>query len=165
MTPADWVHRGLSLFRSATSVLVLPDADGEGFCAYVQPSCTAYTITQSPMPPPGVVRSCDSIPSCATTFFTPIARSFDFGDSTPTSVEVTGDTAGCEGWCVWRMDFDRSSGVILAVDIYLRGGTHQDWPTWKFRDYVINGSTLATPTPAPTFNPQPPHTSVPTTAS
>lgn len=48
LTAAGWVQRGVSLFRSATSVLVLPEADGETFCAYVQPSCNAYTITQSP---------------------------------------------------------------------------------------------------------------------
>ena len=161
LTPADWVHRGLSLFRSATSVRVDPGADGEGFCEYVQPSCAAYTITQSPIAT-GVARSCDSIPSCATTFFTPIATRFDFGDASPSSVEVDGDTTGCEGWCVWRMDLDRSSGVILAVDIYLRGGTHQDWPTWEFADYVINGSTLATPTPAPAFVPRQSQSSAPT---
>ena len=149
VSPDDWVQRGVSLFRSATSVLVLPDADREGFCGNVQPSCAAYTITQSPTSTAGPARPCDTIPSCATTFFTPIEGGLEFESDLPSVVAVVGDTPGCQGWCVWRMNFDRSSGVILAVDIYLRGGTHQVWPTWKFRDYVINGATLATPTPAP----------------
>ena len=162
LTPDDWVHRGISLFRSATSVLVIPDADGEGFCGNVQPSCAAYTITQSPTSTAGVARSCDTIPSCATTFFTPIEGGLEFEESLPSEVDVAGDTPGCQGWCVWRMVFDRSSGVITAVDIYLRGGSHQVWPTWRFADYVVNGSTLATPTPAPTLAPKPSHSSATT---
>ena len=151
MTPSAWVQRGIDQFRAATAVRVDPGADGEGFCGNVQPTCNAFTLTQtSSTAPPSAAMPCRSIPECAAVFFNPMVTKLDFQDSGAADiVEVDGESESCMGWCVWRMEFDRTTGNIVSVDIYLRGGSHQVWPTYGFDNYVVGDHALNTPTPAP----------------
>jgi hypothetical protein len=51
------------------------------------------------------------------------------------------------------------------VDIYIGGGTHVGWPTYKFSDYVSSGGLLDTPTPVPPPSATPPSSSGALTAS
>ena len=151
LTPSDWVQRGIEQFRAATAVDVDPGADGEGFCGNVQPICRGYTLTQtSSTAPPSAAMPCRSIPACAIVFFNPMVTKLDFEDAGVAGVvAVDGESDSCMGWCVWRMEFDRTTGNIVAVDIYLRGGSHQVWPTYAFGNYVVGGRAFETPTPAP----------------
>jgi len=147
LTPAQWVQQGIANFRAATSVFVVPDADGEANCEEVVNPCVGFTLTQTTTNQPYPM--CGSIPQCADVFF-PIVKQYGFDRlQWSGSVAIDGSPDGCDGWCSWKMTIDRATGEILDVDVYLKGGTHIGWPVYSFENYIVHGQRLITPNPQP----------------
>jgi hypothetical protein len=149
--PSSWVRQGIANFRAASSVTVVPDADGEATCQEVLSlsSCAPFTLTQTSTTQNGA--QCSSIPSCASVFFAPVVDYLGYSRfQWSGAVEISGDTRQvCSGWCAWDMTIDRATGEIIGVDIYVHGGSHVGWPTYSFYNYVVGGKTLNQPRPQP----------------
>ncbi len=146
---SSWVKQGIANFRAASSVTVVPGADGEANCEEVLSSCAPFTLTQTSTTHNS--GQCSSIPSCASVFFAPVVDHLGYARfQWSGAVEILGGTTQvCSGWCSWEMTIDRATGEIIDVDIYVHGNTHVGWPTYSFHNYVVGGKTLNPLRPQP----------------